>query len=204
MTKDILERCDFDKQGGLVPAIVQDARTKQVLMLGYMNRESLEKTINTSLVTFYSRSRQCLWTKGETSGNTLALERISIDCDNDTLLVMATPNGPTCHLGTTSCFENGDANSIHFLAYLNDLIASRKDDDPDTSYTAKLLSGPRERAAQKVGEEGVETTIAALTQDDDEFIGEAADLVYHLMVLLRTRNIDFTAVTNELMKRHAK
>lgn len=197
-----LNEADFDKQGGLIPAIVQHSQTAEVLMLGYMNREALAKTLNTSLVTFYSRSRDTLWTKGETSGNTLTLTSIKLDCDKDTFLVEVCPKGPTCHTGTNSCFGDDVPTSISFLSRLSSLIEARAGANPDSSYTAKLLSGPRERAAQKVGEEGVETTIAALTQDDNALIGEAADLIYHLMVLLRTRGIGIDAIVKQLSDRH--
>ncbi|MGJ8564822.1 MAG: bifunctional phosphoribosyl-AMP cyclohydrolase/phosphoribosyl-ATP diphosphatase HisIE [Alphaproteobacteria bacterium] len=195
---------DFEKGGGLVPAIVQDSRTEQVLMLGYMNAESLAKTHETGLVTFYSRSRKTLWTKGETSGNTLALNSITSDCDNDTLLVRAIPTGPTCHEGTVSCFGDKGPEGLGFLAYLDTLIEGRKTADPDSSYTAKLLQGPLRRAAQKVGEEGVETALAAVAEADDKLISESADLIYHLIVLLRAKNLDLTAVIDELKSRHGQ
>jgi len=152
---NLISQIDFKKGGGLVPAIVQDADTLQVLMLGYMNVESVAKTQDSGLVTFYSRSRDTLWTKGETSGNTLALVSLEIDCDQDTILVKARPVGPTCHEGTVSCFGDGGASGVGFLAYLEALIEARKDADAESSYTAKLLQGPLRRAAQKVGEEGV-------------------------------------------------
>ncbi|WP_371398080.1 bifunctional phosphoribosyl-AMP cyclohydrolase/phosphoribosyl-ATP diphosphatase HisIE [Fretibacter rubidus] len=195
-------KIDFEKGGGLVPAIVQDARTEQVLMLGYMNAESLRKTSDTGLVTFYSRSRDTLWTKGEASGNTLSVESIAVDCDNDTLLIRAVPAGPTCHLGTTSCFGDSGPEGLGFLAYLEDLIEGRKTADPDSSYTASLLQGPLRRAAQKVGEEGVETALAAVAETDDKLTSEAADLVYHLMVLLAAKNVKFADVVSELQRRH--
>lgn len=193
---------DFDKGNGLVPAIVQDATTEQVLMLGYMNAESLSKTTETGLVTFYSRSRQQLWTKGETSGNTLALVSVTSDCDHDTLLVRAHPTGPTCHEGTVSCFGEAGPEGLGFLAYLEDLIEGRKAADPNSSYTAKLLQGPLRRAAQKVGEEGVETALAAVAETPDKLTSEAADLIYHLLVLLRAKNVDLADVITELRSRH--
>lgn len=195
-------KIDFDKGDGLVPAIVQDDRTEQVLMLGYMNSDSLKKTLDTGLVTFYSRSRQTLWTKGETSGNTLVLSSITVDCDNDTLLVRAKPTGPTCHEGTTSCFGNEGPEGLGFLGYLDTLIEGRKTADANSSYTAKLLQGPLRRAAQKVGEEGVETALAAVAETDDKLISESADLLYHMMVLLRAKNIELSAVVKELKSRH--
>ena len=195
-------KIDFNKGGGLVPAIVQDARTEQVLMLGYMNAESLAKTKETGLVTFWSRSRKTLWTKGETSGNTLALESVEVDCDNDTLLVRAVPTGPTCHEGTTSCFGDKGPEGLGFLSYLEDLIESRKTADPDSSYTASLLQGPLRRAAQKVGEEGVETALAAVAETPDKLTSEAADLIYHTLVLLAAKDVKFADVIAELKSRH--
>ena len=193
---------DWKKGAGLVPAIVQDAKTEQVLMLGYMNEESLAKTNATGLVTFYSRSRQELWTKGETSGNTLALISITVDCDNDTLLVRANPTGPTCHEGTVSCFGDNGPEGLGFLGFLKDLIEARKTADPESSYTAKLLQGPLRRAAQKVGEEGVETALAAVAETEDKLTSEAADLLYHLTVLLAAKDVKFESVIEELKKRH--
>ena len=195
-------KIDFEKGGGLVPAIVQDAKTEQVLMLGYMNEISLTKTQETGLVTFYSRSRQELWTKGETSGNTLRLKSITVDCDNDTLLVRAIPTGPTCHEGTVSCFGDKGPEGLGFLSYLEDLIEDRKTADADSSYTASLLQGPLRRAAQKVGEEGVETALAAVAETDDKLTSEAADLIYHLLVLLAAKDVKFESVIEELMDRH--
>ena len=195
-------KIDFEKGGGLVPVIVQDADTLQVLMLGYMSEESVEKTQETKLVTFYSRSRQELWTKGETSGNVLNLVSMEIDCDNDTILVKARPEGPTCHTGTTSCFGDGGAEGIGFLSYLEALIYGRKNSDPESSYTAKLLQGPLRRAAQKVGEEGVETALAAVAETDDKLVSEAADLIYHLTVLLAAKDKSLMDVVQELQSRH--
>ena len=193
---------NWEKGSGLVPAIVQDAKTEQVLMLGYMNEVSLAKTQETGLVTFYSRSRQELWTKGETSGNTLKLQSIIVDCDNDTLLVRTIPTGPTCHEGTISCFGDQGPEGLGFLAYLENLIEDRKTANVDSSYTAQLLQGPLRRAAQKVGEEGVETALAAVAETEDELTSEAADLVYHLLVLLAAKDVKFKAVIAELKSRH--
>ena len=193
---------DWKKGNGLVPAIVQDASTEQVLMLGYMNAESLEKTQETGLVTFYSRSRKTLWTKGETSGNTLKLVSIAMDCDQDTLLVRALPAGPTCHEGTVSCFGDKGPEGLGFLAKLETLIEERKTADPESSYTAKLLQGPLHKAAQKVGEEGVETALAAIAETDDGLVYESADLIYHLMVLLSAKDIKLADVIKELQTRH--
>ncbi|UPG91615.1 bifunctional phosphoribosyl-AMP cyclohydrolase/phosphoribosyl-ATP diphosphatase HisIE [Luteibacter aegosomaticola] len=193
---------DFAKGDGLVPAIIQHARTGEVLMLGYMDEAALAKTRESGLVTFFSRSKQRLWTKGETSGDTLALVDLKIDCDNDTLLVRALPAGPTCHTGTTSCFGNEVVPSLGFLAELDALVASRHAERPEGSYTTTLFEGGIRRIAQKVGEEGVETALAAVAQDDDALIGEAADLVFHLMVALRARGIGFEAVATKLASRH--
>ncbi len=201
------EKVDFSKGGGLVPIIVQNNDTGQVLMLGYMNEEALAATHATGLVTFYSRSRNALWCKGETSGNILKLVDITIDCDQDTLLVQARPAGPTCHTGAISCFgeqgpQNFDPKGFGWLAELSSLIESRKTTDPNSSYTAKLLQGPLTNLAQKIGEEGVETVIAALAETDDELTGEAADLLYHLMVLLAARDLSLTDVVRTLQSRH--
>lgn len=195
-------KIDFEKGGGLVPAIVQDADTLQVLMLGYMSAESVEKTKETGLVTFYSRSRQQLWTKGETSGNVLNLVNMTVDCDFDTVLVKARPAGPTCHTGTTSCFGEDGPEGLGFLAYLESLIIGRKNGSPHESYTAKLLQGPIHRMAQKVGEEGVETALASVAESDDKLISEAADLLYHLTVLLAAKEVPFSDVIKELQSRH--
>lgn len=203
MTVDVTN-IDFGKGGGLVPAIVQNEDTRQVLMLGYMNAQSLKKTQETGLVTFYSRSRKTLWTKGETSGNTLSVRSIDVDCDNDTILVIAQPKGPTCHLGTTSCFGGKPLTNKNFLTKLEALIEDRKTASPDSSYTAGLLAGPLRRAAQKVGEEGVETALAAVAETDDKLISEAADLLYHLMVLLAAKDVKFGDVVEELEGRHQK
>ena len=201
MTLDI-KNINWKKGNGLVPAIVQDASTEQVLMLGYMNAESLKKTQETGLVTFYSRSRKALWTKGETSGNTLKYISIAMDCDQDTLLVRALPAGPTCHEGTVSCFGDKGPQGVGFLAKLEALIEERKTADPEYSYTAKLLQGPLHKAAQKVGEEGVETALAAIAETDDGLVYESADLIYHLMVLLSAKDIKLADVIKELQTRH--
>lgn len=193
---------DFAKSDGLVPAIIQDANTAQVLMLGYMNSQAFEKTQSSGLVTFYSRSRDMLWTKGETSGNYLNLVSITLDCDKDTLLVKARPDGPTCHEGTISCFGADSPDDIGFLPYLETLIEGRKTADIDSSYTAKLLQGPLRRAAQKVGEEGVETALAAVVENEDKLVSESADLIYHLLVLLAAKDVKFQAVITELKQRH--
>ena len=194
---------DFEKGGGLVPAIVQNTETLQVLMLGYMNKEAVAATRESGRVTFYSRSRKTLWQKGETSGNTLKFINMKLDCDQDTLLVTAIPAGPTCHEGTTSCFGKDGAQGYGWLADLSAIIETRKTADPKTSYTASLLQGELTRTAQKVGEEGVETVIAALAQTDKEVISESADLLYHLMVLLAAKGLKFEDVVAELqVRRH--
>ena len=195
-------KIDFEKGGGLVPAIVQDADTLQVLMLGYMSAESVAKTEETRLVTFFSRSRKELWTKGETSGNVLNLVSMTVDCDFDTILVKARPNGPTCHEGTVSCFGDEGADGVGFLSYLETLIEGRKTADPESSYTAQLLQGPLRRAAQKVGEEGVETALAAVAETEDKLVSEAADLFYHTLVLLAAKDVKLEAVIAELKGRH--
>jgi phosphoribosyl-ATP pyrophosphohydrolase/phosphoribosyl-AMP cyclohydrolase len=194
---------DFAKGDGLLPAIVQHAQSGEVLMLGYMDEAALAKTRASGLVTFFSRSKQRLWTKGETSGDTLALVDIRLDCDADTFLVRAIPAGPTCHTGTSSCFGDDVKPALGFLAELDALVASRHAERPDGSYTTKLFEGGIRRMAQKVGEEGVETALAAVAEDDDALIGEAADLVFHLMVVLRARGIGFDAVAAKLAARHA-
>lgn len=206
MMPEQLNKLDWDKGDGLLPAIVQDARTGKVLMLGYMNREALSKTMSTQQVTFYSRSKQRLWTKGETSGNVLQLVDVVQDCDNDTLLVLANPIGPTCHTGTISCFGDDDftnAERLAFLSKLEDVIAQRIADKPDGSYTARIWAQGPTRMAQKVGEEGVEVALAAATQADDRLISESADLLYHLALLLKSRNLSLTKVVKELEQRHA-
>ena len=190
---------DWNKQGGLLPAIVQDAATHRVLMLGYMDRAALDATFASGRVTFFSRSRQRLWTKGETSGHTLELVSITADCDNDSLLVQARPNGPTCHRGTASCFAEAPGN---FLAELDALIAKRHDARPQGSYTTQLFEAGVRRIAQKVGEEGVETALAAVVEDDSALLGEAADLIYHLAVLLLARNLALDDAVAVLHERH--
>lgn len=200
MHPDAIATLAFAKQDGLLPAIVQHAASGQVLMLGYMNREALGKTLATGKVTFYSRSRGCLWTKGETSGHVLDLVSIESDCDDDTLLVQALPHGPTCHLGRASCFAAAPEN---FLATLDALVKARASDAPADSYTGKLFAAGVRRIAQKVGEEGVETALAAVAQDDQALLGEAADLIYHLLVLLRARGLGLADAVAVLAQRSA-
>jgi phosphoribosyl-ATP pyrophosphohydrolase/phosphoribosyl-AMP cyclohydrolase len=198
-------KIDFEKMGGLVPAIIQDARTRNVLMLGFMNEEAYRKTLETKHVTFWSRTRQTLWTKGETSGNFLNLVDMKIDCDNDTLLVKAIPDGPTCHTGTDTCWgeENlTDENPLLFLTELQDFINKRKEQMPEGSYTTKLFRDGVNKIAQKVGEEALETVIEATNGTDEHLIYEASDLLYHLLVLLTEKNLRIEDVAAELRKRH--
>lgn len=194
---------EWARMDGMIPAIVQDSASGEVRMLGYMNRDALEATIATGFVTFFSRSRNKLWRKGETSGNTLALVSIAADCDGDALLITAIPNGPTCHNGTTSCFGNYQAPGTGFVADLERILAARAQADPATSYTARLLGEGVKRIAQKVGEEGVETALAGVAGDDAEVTSEAADLTYHLTLLLQARGLSWAAVIDELRRRHA-
>jgi phosphoribosyl-AMP cyclohydrolase / phosphoribosyl-ATP pyrophosphohydrolase len=194
-------------QNGLIPAIVQDSVTRQVLMLAYMNRESLQKTLDTRLVTFYSRSRQQLWTKGETSGNTLELVQIQADCDSDTLLVTAKPNGPACHTGNTSCFFENEfkiEESYGFLKQLEDLLRNRKHEMPEGSYTGRMFAKGLDKITQKVGEEAIETVIASKNEDEAEFVYEASDLLFHLMMLLVEKGVPFARLIDELDRRHSK
>lgn len=193
-----IDRLDWRKQGGLIPAIVQDATTLQVLMMGWMSRESLAITLHDGRVTFYSRTRNRLWTKGETSGNTLQLVNIEVDCDADTLLVQANPNGPTCHLGRASCFPAAPAN---VLAELDGVITARERDRPDGSYTTRLFQSGVRGIAQKVGEEAVEVALAAVAQDDKSVLDESADLLFHLLVLLRSRGMSIQDVLSVLADR---
>ena len=200
VSPETLGKLAWDKQDGLLPAVVQDAETLRVLMLGYMNREALEMTLACRHVTFFSRSKGRLWTKGERSGHVLKLVRIETDCDADTLLIQAHPQGPTCHLERTSCFPDAPGS---FLGDLDALIAQRERERPVGSYTTKLFEGGIRRIAQKVGEEGVETALAAVAQEDADLLGESADLIYHLLVLLRARGLSLAQVEGLLRQRHA-
>ena len=194
---------DFEKMGGLVPAIIQDATTKNVLMLGLMNQEAYQKTMDTKLVTFWSRSRNCLWTKGETSGNYLHLVSIQNDCDNDTLLIKVNPDGPVCHKGTDTCWgDTNDCNPVEFLSELQDFINKRKEEMPENSYTTSLFHKGINKIAQKVGEEAVETVIEAVGGTDEQLVYEGADLLYHLIVLLSAKGLRIETLANELAKRH--
>ncbi|MCK9327143.1 MAG: bifunctional phosphoribosyl-AMP cyclohydrolase/phosphoribosyl-ATP diphosphatase HisIE [Bacteroidales bacterium] len=196
------EKLDFKKENGLIPAIIQDDLTRKVLMLGYMSEESLKITRETGLVTFYSRSRQTLWTKGETSGNSLKVKKILVDCDRDTLLIMATPAGPVCHDGPDTCFNEINEPDILFLDYLQQLILQRKRELPEGSYTAELFRKGTAAMAQKTGEEAVELVIEAMGNNDAAFLDEAADLLFHYLVLLADRGLSLQDVTRTLYQRH--
>lgn len=202
--EDLTSHLDWDKGNGLLPAIVQDADDGRVLMLGYMNAEALEATRSSARVTFYSRSKQRLWTKGETSGNHLELVDILADCDRDTLLVLARPLGPACHTGTDTCFGDTRIPSVGFLAELGRTIRARAGTDPAESYTARLLGEGTKRCAQKVGEEGVEVALAATAGNRDELESEAADLLYHLLVCLESGGSDLESVLEVLLRRHRR
>ena len=188
--------------GGLIPAIIQDSQTQVVLMLGFMNQEAYEKTKETGFVTFYSRSRQKLWTKGETSGHTLKVVSIKEDCDQDTLLIKAHPAGPVCHTGADTCFGEKNKNDIQFLAFLQRFIERRRQEMPEGSYTTTLFNKGVNRMAQKVGEEAVETVIEATNGTEDRFIYEASDLIYHLIVLCTSKGLSLDDLACELKKRH--
>lgn len=198
MTSRRLDQLDWTKQNGLLPAIVQDADTGQVLMLGYMNADALAETLRSRQVTFFSRSRNRLWTKGESSGHVLSLESIEADCDNDSLLVQARPQGPTCHLQRDSCFP---AAPRYFLAELERRIAARRTADPQASYSRRLMDKGLPKVAQKVGEEAVETVIAALAEDRTALCNESADLLYHLLVLLQCKDVALAEVIAVLKQR---
>jgi phosphoribosyl-AMP cyclohydrolase / phosphoribosyl-ATP pyrophosphohydrolase len=206
--QDPLQILDWDKGGGMLPAVIQDAGSGAVLMLGYMTREALAATQTTGRVTFWSRRKRRLWTKGETSGHFLELKRIAVDCDGDTLLILAEPKGPACHKGTATCWgENAPqsaAQQVAFLGALEQVIAERIVTRPAGSYTAKLLAEGTRRIAQKVGEEGLELALAGVAQSDQEIVGEAADLLYHMLLLLRVKGLSLSQVIVELEARHAK
>ena len=203
--KDLTNQIDFEKGEGLVPAIIQDVKTQKVLMLGYMNKESYEKTIETGKVTFFSRSKQRLWTKGEESGNFLNLKDLSLDCDNDTLLIKVAPVGPVCHKGTDTCWaEENQASSIDFLLQLQQVINERKKNLSEKSYTASLFNKGINKIAQKVGEEAVELVIEAKDDNKDLFMGEAADLMFHYLVLLAAKDYKLEEVVSLLVERHSK
>lgn len=206
MKPEDIARLDWDKGQGLLPAIVQDAGSGSVLMLGFMNHEALGRTLAEGRVTFFSRTRQTLWTKGETSGHYLEVSSVSADCDSDTLLVLARPHGPVCHEGTETCFAQAaatEAGSLSFLAALEAILSDRIARHPEGSYTAELFAQGRGRIAQKIGEEGVELALAAVGDEDSEVVSEAADLLYHLLLLLRERGLSLAHVVAELELRHA-
>lgn len=204
VTANNIQDLAWDKMDNLLPCIVQDAHSGQVLMQGYMNQDALAATFNKGLVTFFSRSKSRLWTKGESSNNTLTLVDISADCDADSLLVLANANGPTCHTGTTSCWSDAQQANLGFIAELEQVIASRKNAPADSSYTASLYASGIKRIAQKVGEEGVETALAATVKDLDELKNESADLLYHLIVLLQASDLSLSDVVEVLKSRHKK
>jgi phosphoribosyl-ATP pyrophosphohydrolase/phosphoribosyl-AMP cyclohydrolase len=201
-----IDTLDFAKSDGLLPAVVQHAQTGAVLMVGYMNREAVRETLARGHVVFFSRSRQRLWEKGETSGHFLELREIRTDCDRDALLVTATPTGPVCHVGTATCFGDGPVTRgerLAFLAGLEGVIEQRIADSPQGSYTARLFAEGPKRIAQKVGEEGLEVALAAAVESDDKVVSESADLIFHLLVLLKSRGLSFESVVAELQSRHA-
>ena len=201
-----LDGIAWEKLDGLIPAVVQHHLDARVLMVGFMNREALERTLASEMVTFFSRSKQRLWTKGESSGHVLKVVDVRLDCDDDTVLIKANPHGPTCHRGTETCFDDPTAepNPLGFLRTLEALIEQRQRERPLGSYTTGLFDSGTRRIAQKVGEEGIETALAAVAQGKDELIGEAADLIFHLMVLLRDREITLDQVLARLISRHAQ
>ena len=205
MTPESMAALDWGKGNGLLPAVVQDSRSGKVLMLGYMNADALKATLDTRRVTFFSRSKQRLWTKGETSGHFLTLVDVASDCGNDTLLVTAEPHGPTCHTGSDSCFGDdigSDVGKLAFLTRLESVIEQRIADKPEGSYTARIWAQGVTRMAQKVGEEGVEVALAAVMQADEKLVGESADLLFHLALLLKSRNLSLRDVVRELERRH--
>lgn len=203
LTAEQLSQLDWEKTDGMIPAIIQHKVSGEVLMLGYMNAQALEETLTSGNVTFWSRTKGRLWTKGESSGNFLKVVSITPDCDNDSLLILANPLGPTCHTGTSSCFAPAESD-WGFLYQLEQLLAARKSADPDSSYTASLYARGTKRIAQKVGEEGVETALAATVNDRFELTNEASDLIYHLLVLLQDQELDLSTVINNLRARHQK
>lgn len=195
-------KIDFEKTNGLVPAIIQDEKTKNVLMLGYMNEEALIRTQETGKVTFFSRTKNRLWTKGEESGNFLELKNIKLDCDNDTLLIQVNPIGPTCHKGTDTCWGEENASSFSFLSKLEAVIKDRHDNPDEKSYTSSLFKKGINKVAQKVGEEAVEVVIEAKDDNEELFLNESADLLYHYMILLRAKGYDLKDVVKVLEERH--
>lgn len=204
VTTENINELAWQKMDNLLPAIIQHAATGAILMQGFMSQESLAATLDTGKATFFSRSKQALWVKGETSGNFLNVQQVLTDCDQDSLLIACTPIGPSCHLGTESCFPEQKLTQQNFLSQLEQVIASRKDDDPKESYTAHLFSRGTTKMAQKVGEEGVEVALAAVAETKDDLLGECADLFYHTLVLLADQKIELAEVMDVLQKRHNK
>jgi phosphoribosyl-ATP pyrophosphohydrolase/phosphoribosyl-AMP cyclohydrolase len=204
VTNDNINDLAWQKMDNLIPAIIQHAATGAILMQGYMNQASLEATIATGKATFFSRSKQALWVKGETSGNFLEVKEVLTDCDNDSLLIACKPIGPSCHLGTESCFPEQKLTQQNFLSQLEQVIQQRKDDDPKESYTAHLFSRGTTKMAQKVGEEGVEVALAAVAETKEDLLGECADLFYHTLVLLADQKIELSEVMEVLQTRHNK
>ncbi len=204
VTTENIAQLAWEKMNDLIPAIIQHHATGAILMQGYMNRESLQQTLSTGKATFYSRSKQALWIKGETSGNFLHVKQILTDCDQDSLLIACAPVGPSCHLGTESCFVEQKLSQQNFLSQLEQVIANRKNESPETSYTAQLLAKGTTKIAQKVGEEGVEVALAAVAETKEDLLGECADLFYHTLVLLQDKNIQLNEVMAVLQKRHQK
>ena len=204
--KDIINQINWQKVNGLIPAIVQDSTSFEVLMLGYMNHEAIKQTLQTQKVTFFSRTKQRLWCKGETSGHVLHFKAMSLDCDGDTLLIQAIAKGPVCHKNTPTCFDTPKLkrHDLAFLSELEQIIASRKNAPKDDSYTASLYAKGTKRIAQKVAEEGVEVALAAMARDKEELINESADLIYHLLVILQDQNLCLNDVINKLHQRHHK
>ncbi len=204
VTNDNINDLAWQKMDNLIPAIIQHASTGAILMQGYMNQASLQATLTTGKATFFSRSKQALWVKGETSGNFLEVQQVLTDCDNDSLLIACQPIGPSCHLGTESCFPEQKLTQQNFLSQLEQVIQQRKDDDPKESYTAHLFSRGTTKMAQKVGEEGVEVALAAVAETKEDLLGECADLFYHTLVLLADQKIELSEVMEVLQTRHNK
>lgn len=202
VTPDQIDALAWDKMDGLLPAVVQHAGTRQLLMLGYMDRAALSATLESGYATFYSRSKGRLWMKGETSGNRLEIRAVLPDCDGDALLVEAVPEGPTCHLGTESCFGNDGPSGVGWLARLAGIVSERAEAPPSESYTARLIGEGPNRIAQKIGEEGVEVALATVTGDREQCVSESADLVYHLTVMMQVRGFGWDDVAAELRRRH--
>jgi len=204
VTSNNINELAWQKMGNMIPAIIQHAATGAILMQGYMSQESLAATFESGKATFFSRSKQALWVKGETSGNFLNVKQVLTDCDNDSLLIACMPIGPSCHLGTESCFPEQKLTQQNFLSQLEQVIDSRRSDDPKESYTAHLFSRGTTKMAQKVGEEGVEVALAAVAETKEDLLGECADLFYHTLVLLADQNIELSEVMSVLQKRHNK